>query len=678
MATPAEDLANNIGKVNVAFTNLGSVLGKTTSHAGAFTVAIEASTKSTVIFTRGINDLAKKFDNFSKKQLDNLVKASDKVIIGLGDLEKKLNNFNPSGGGGGGDKKDKGPSVEALFFAFDSLKQVANEYFKAENIRIQQTEQQYKLTQPMLDTISITQNIFGKLNNSVMSMVDQLDKLQQTALAMGTSFEFTKTALTGAGIDKIGGLGINLKDLENSLTLYSQGFRQSNKNVLNLAKIMDMTGQKTSVLLEGLTRMSISLGMNNAQLNALAGIIDKTSLDNKVTSEQLIETISQLKIKDTLGVLGIGGNFAAGMAQATAQFPQLRESMLLVANSLSDPKTVMNLIAYDSRFGQLARQLEAGGDFVQTFKSMAGGMQGFINMIRSASTGATGLPGTTMATMFASPEMMPVLNAFIQIFQQMNSVSTERLLQLQTEAAYSKSLTAQMQELQSALMPLAVAILNVTSSKIKELGAGAKLVNAFVRGTKELLALKISALDLQIKQLVFGLAIATVQIAISAWKLVADIGFAGMSMRLASLGIIGLAFGAVITMGALGRESIEQMNKTKGIMQSTGGIFDDLNKGLTIEHDATRDNTRATEANTAALTGDGMRIRSTGQNSYFSVLAKSIEYTLTEQKNNVTALAELQAQGKITNEFLQKLLQATTTGLDVQIRNMGSQFGGGR
>ena len=29
-------------------------------------------------------------------------------------------------------------------------------------------------------------------------------------------------------------------------------------------------------------------------------------------------------------------------------------------------------------------------------------------------------------------------------------------------------------------------------------------------------------------------------------------------------------------------------------------------------------------------------------------------------------------------DFLQKLLLATTTGLDVQIRNMGSQFGAGR
>lgn len=676
MATPAEDLANNITKVNGAFAALEtSLTSKSVPYLEKFNASLDNSFRANVILARSLNVASKALDKFSSNQLDGLTKASDKLIVSLSDFEKKLNNFNPSGGGGGGaggGNQDKDPTVEALFFAFDSLKNVANQFFSNANLINQQYEQQYKLTQPMLDTISITQNIFGKLNNSVMSMVDELDKLQQTALAMGTSFEFTKKALTDAGIDKIGGLDINLKDLENSLTLYSQGFRQSNKNVLTLAKTMDMTGQKTSVLLDGLTRMSVSLGMNNAQLNALAGVIDKTSLDNKVTSQQLIETISQLKIKDTLGLLGIGGSFAAGMAQATAQFPQLKDSMLLVANSLGDPKIMQNLIAYDPRFLQLTRQLEAGGNLIEIFKSMGAGSQNFINMIKGASKGS-GLPETMAVPMIAGPEMIPVLNALNQIFQQMSYVSTDQLLQMQTELAYSKSLTAQMQSLQSALMPLAVAILNVTSSKIKELGAGANLVNAFVKGTKELLALKIYALYIQMGQLTFSFFVGAFQIGMASRKLVADLAVAGTMVGRV---ITGIAVTAGILGGVMLILSLLSMNKTANLMDSTGNMLDNLNKGLTIEHDATKANTRATEANTAALMGGEMKMRATGQSSYFSVLAKSIEYSITERNNNAVALNQVVEELKLSSDFLKKLLQTTATGLDVQIRNMGTSYGG--
>lgn len=683
MATPAEDLANNIGKVNGAFTALEtSLTSKSVPYLEKFNTALDNSFRANIIFVKGLNVVSKALDNFSSKQLDGLSKASDKLIISLSDFEKKLNNFNASGGG----NNPKPPinniselSVEALFFLMDTFKSVSNQFISNINIINQQLEQQYKLTTPMLDLISLTQNIYGKMVNSLMTTVDELDKLQQTALAMGTSFEFTKEALTGAGIDKIGGLDINLKDLQNSLTLYSQGFRQSNQNVLTLAKTMDMTGQKTSVLLEGLTRMSISLGMNNAQLNALAGIIDKTSLENKVTSEQLIETISQLKIKDTLGVLGIGGNFAAGMAQATAQFPQLRESMLLVANSLTDPKSIQNLMAYDPRFGQLARQLEAGGNFVEIFKNMSGGMQGFINMIKSASFGgATGLPGTTQAAMFAGPEMMPLLNAFVQIFQQMNEVSSGQLLQLQKEEAYSKSLTAQMQSLQSALMPLAVAILNVTSSKIKEVGAGEKLIQAFINGAKTLVTFKLVSLGIQIFQLVLTTAMASAQIYLATSKLSADLMNAGNAatvwanrVRMASF--IAYGFGALGLVGA-----VASIGMTMATMISTRDTLDKFGDDLKIEHAATAANTRALTDNTAALTAGEMRMRATGQSSYFSVLARSIEYSITERNNNAVALNQVVDELKLSKDFLQKLLQTTATGLDVQIRNMGSQFGGGR
>jgi len=681
MASPIQGVTDQLKNLEAAVNSLNTELPKTTIY---FKVLgdILISGDGPIQNLKKFKDELKIVADYLKK---DIIKNFEDLNVAIIKLENTIDNFSPGGqpAPGGqprqtrGDREREQAIFASLYFTMNEVNKSVMGLISNFTQIAQKNEEIIRLTAPALDMVSLQKGIYERLNASLNTLVSDLDKTRQEALAMGTSFDFAKQAMDAAGLADIGGFGRNVQDIGNFLKLYSLGFRQSNQSVQELAKRMDMTGQKTALLLQGLTQNSIELQLSNKQLNSLAKIIEITSASNNVTSEQLIEAIGGLKIKDTLGFLGTGGAVAGSLAQATAQFPQLKESMLQVVNSMQNPKIVEGLMAISPKFAELSNKLLAGGDMISTLREMGLNMKGFMDLTKGGAQ-QSGLPSVTFASMFAG-DLLPLMAAFTQIISQTNSEARAQNLEIQQNYLASQTLTAQMQQLQGALIPLAVAILNVTQAKLNEAKGATTLVNVFVQKSKDLLQIKSDLLSFEIYKLYAVVAFGTIQLGIGLTSLIRSISAAAMQIALKGTLIAVAGLGALVGLTSMIAGAIMLGSKIKqmqGIVQDTGGVLDTVKENAKLNDQATQANTDAINKNNNLLGGES-GFRRSQSSSYFSDLSRSMQYVLTQQESHITALSQLQQSGRISVELQSKMVDLLSTGVDIEIRNTSS-FAGAR
>lgn len=378
-------------------------------------------------------------------------------------------------GGGGNEDERRINSEESLYF------QISNNIrlYTTVNQAISTFSDKINTAIPALDMLSMIRSPIQQAGQALASLPSQIDSLRQNLLGMGTSLENFDVKF-GSQVDSL--VGDKFKNLENAATLFSQGFRGNNKGLLAVAAKMDLTGQKTSLLTNEFSRLSVLMQMNNAQMNMLASNLDKTSQTYSVKTEQLIQVIGKLKNLEVMSTLGFGGEFANNLKDLAGKYKMGEDQMIKLVNALTDPKAFQGLAKADPAIIGLVQQLEQAtspAQFEEVFKDIVMRLDTFAGTLaKQAQSG--GLPATVLAT-----QLFGMFGQDLMTASQLARVFTDRLSESEKQVLkdldVTKSLFASLQALKTELAPVIKTIVDWGVTILKSSGATPIFVAAIVK-----------------------------------------------------------------------------------------------------------------------------------------------------------------------------------------------------
>jgi hypothetical protein len=245
----------------------------------------------------------------------------------------------------------------------------------------------------------------GKL----FSVLNNLDKLQQRALATNTNLE---------QIQVTKGLGIRMSEMTKSLLdLRELGFRKVDDSTQKLISTMKMTNQNTAGLNNFLAKNSYYLNLSNSRSQTLVDSLTKTGVAFGVSQEKTIAALNAITqaTKNVALFTGDGGNIAQSITTLIQQVGGRNEEELRRAVGMlfdTNNETLLRISGQTENVTKLMRETDPAkgammlrqilGSMDKVAKSMMGtttdrNMFGAMNAIGAALGGVGNLQNLNVA-----------------------------------------------------------------------------------------------------------------------------------------------------------------------------------------------------------------------------------------------------------------------------------------
>lgn len=517
---------------------------------------------------------------------------------------------------------------------------------------------------PTVDSAKMGLSVLSQVSQGINSLPQKIIDLEQSLYGLGTDLDgFTSTM--GSVVDGI--VGSTTQNLKNAATLYSLGFRDNNKSLLQLAAKMDLTGQNTGALFNELTRTSIVLGLTTNQLSILAKTVDDSSTKYGVKSDELIQTLSKVQNQNVMATAGFGATFMNNLTPLLGEFTKNRTEIINLINALTKSETLMKLAPVDPAIVGLARQLEQAtsskelkavlieitarlSSFAQTMTSQVGGAGQIGNM-----------PITALLGDIFSMIGQPIADS-TQLFKALTGQLTEQDLALKQQTDLQNSFRASLEQLVNAAMPIAKIFIDLATFFFNFLGpTGAKVTIIIGLFGSMISGLILFGTTLAITRMSLDILRNRLQ-ALGVQSQFTIFGFQMASRSLISAGIGIATWAAAITGG---------LSLVFAGIAAFGMLMGDNSKQTTDNTDAIRDNTK-----TIANVNESKFRDTLGQNTMFDMMNRHISYVLSREDHVATALQNIASQTQDQNAFLQKLTDSSMQYYSKAILDMNSpQYG---
>lgn len=538
-------------------------------------------------------------------------------------------------------------SGQIILQAITELQKIVTTYFDGVSTLI-----------PLVDSLSITTNLLQKVSSNIAELPNKIISLNQNLLGMGTNIQDFKNEV-GFMTDEL--VGSTVQNLQNAATLYSQGFRGNNKSLLDLAAIMDLTGQRTTTLTNDFTRMSTVMGLTNRQMNVLAEVVRQSSDDYKVKSDELIEALGKVQNQNVMATAGFGATFMRSLTPLLGEFKRNSTEIVGLVNALTKTDTLLKLAPIDPQITSLARRMERAGS-AEELKSIliqiTGRLSSFAQMMagQAGAAGSAGsLPTTAILADILNSIGMPLADA-TQLFRALTGQLDEYTIKLQKSQQVQDSYAAATQQLANAALPFITGLVNMATSIINLIGSGGGfiilggvvlfLVKSFV---SQAVSMATTTLSLyQLRQQILSMAILTnVNNASLRQSIISLVSFASTASFWAGV----LSFGLTAILGVIG-----------GIAAWSA-----------MDSDSTELNTDAISKNTAALQNNSdIRFKdATAQNIFLDTMNRNIAFVLTRESAVQDALKQMVSQGQVQQDQMKALIN-TAMAQYMATQNLGA------
>jgi len=511
---------------------------------------------------------------------------------------------------------------------------------------------------PSIDSLSIVTNLLDKVSSNIAELPNKIISLNQNLLGMGTNIQDFK--------DQVGFMtnelaGSTAQNLQNAATLYSQGFRGNNKSLLELAAIMDLTGQRTSTLTNDFTRMSTVMGLTNRQMNVLAEVVRQSSDDYKVKSDELIEALGKVQNQNVMATAGFGATFMRSLTPLLGEFKRNSTEIVGLVNALTKTDTLLKLAPIDPQITSLARRMERAGS-AEELKSIliqiTGRLSSFAQMMagQAGAAGSAGsLPTTAILADILNSIGMPLADA-TQLFRALTGQLDEYTIKLQQSQQVQDSYAAATQKLANAALPFITSLVNMATSIINFIGGGGGFVILF----GSLLFLAKSFVSQAVSIATTTLSLYQLRLQILSMTVLTNVNNA--SLRQSIISLVSFASTASFWAGVL------SFGLT-AILGVIGGIA----AWSAMDSDSTELNTDAISKNTAALQNNSdIRFKdATAQNIFLDTMNRNIAFVLTRESAVQDALKQMVSQGQVQQDQMKALIN-TAMAQYMATQNLGA------
>jgi len=509
----------------------------------------------------------------------------------------------------------------------------------------------------LIDIEKITFSVLGQVAGSIASLPDKIINLEQTLFGLGTDLAGFQQQM-GFMVDGI--VGSTTQNLQNAATLYSLGFRGNNKSLLELAAKMDLTGQKTMMLLSEFTRMSTVLGLSTQQMIVLSKVVDETSTRYGVKTDELIQSLSKVQNQNVMATAGFGAQFMQNLTPLLGEFTRNRTEITNLINALTRTDTLMKLAPVDPALTGLVRQMERASspqELKAVLTEITGRLASFAQTM-AGQAGAAGqmgnLPTTAILADILNSLGAPVADA-TQLFNALTGNLSENEIALKKQSDLQESFKASLEALVTQVTPLIQSIVNVATGFMQmfdNIGGKALLVI----GVLAKFAVMITS---------FGTNILSTIIQNNFYRsqlnaLTAAVTQGTFAHRFASSNLIRAGIG-ISTWAAAITGGLSLILTGAALI----GTFATMNNSATDENtDATKQNTDAFKASNETKFRD-----SVNQNSIMQMMSRNISYVLSREDAFVTKLNDMVTKQEITNDRMKQLVdvgvQSYVQSLDV-------------
>jgi len=185
-----------------------------------------------------------------------------------------------------------------------------------------------------LATNTLSLNVANSLLQKITGMLGDVEKLQQSALSIGTTANELRKNLTGKIKDLPGGM---FAATQNAIGFLKAGFRDVNQGMLNVAAQAKLTGQNEQQVIAGLARLYTTLPMTEAELGNLGNTLTDTSIQHGIAVTDLIgaleaniTTLKEIAAVDPAtagvfreGIMNLTGELGMQHKDSISQFAKL-------------------------------------------------------------------------------------------------------------------------------------------------------------------------------------------------------------------------------------------------------------------------------------------------------------------------------------------------------------------